>query len=115
MSRKSGFSNRFSFECPGVQRQLPHHAESFDWCCIVKVGLFSLIRKVPLTNFQNSLRHKVILSQARLDVVNSDGFEARIGCHSPGRTVRPPVAAFRCTAQSETWNTLASGFPEASS
>jgi hypothetical protein len=31
ISRKSGFSNRLSFEGPGIQGELPHHGQTLSW------------------------------------------------------------------------------------
>jgi|HubBroStandDraft_6_1064221.scaffolds.fasta_scaffold573366_2 hypothetical protein len=47
MSRKSGFSNGFSFKGPGVQRELPHHPYPFSRSCVPQVCFRSLFGKLP--------------------------------------------------------------------
>lgn len=59
MSRKSEFSNSFSFESPRVNRELPHHLQAFGCRSAGKIVLIGtiLIVKFPNADFTSFNGH----------------------------------------------------------
>lgn len=57
MSRKSEFSNRFSFESPRVNRQLPHHLQALRWRSLgqiqVETPLIAKTRNAHISSFNH--------------------------------------------------------------
>src|SRR6185436_15919051 len=78
MSRKSEFSNGFSFESPSVECELPHHFQTLRGRCFGQIVYISfvLIAKARNANVSSSNHHDaVIITRGNRDFFSDNMFE----------------------------------------